>query len=357
MQNPAMLRILPFLAIAAVHADTIELKDGTKYEGTLIKKDATDYYFSIQVTKSIKDERKIPKDQVLRIVAEEKDLTAFEELSKLLPVPDLSTVEDYDKRLKAGADFIKQFPDSKKKAEVLKIIDTLDKERTVIFSGGVKFEGRMISAAERNPKAYALDASIAAAKVKRFGDAGDYLSALRAWTKFEKDYLGSSAYIDTVPYTVKLMRSYQAVVNESLSTLDARVKQRQTGLSRMADRDRTRSQAAIDEELAAYKSRLDAEKAAGIKWMSLDPFVKAPLDDTKRSLDTEIKRLENLQIASLPKTEAAYQEAWAAVTKEGSTKSEIESALSKVRSSQLPAAYQEILTKSAVAPTEPAPQQ
>jgi len=353
MKPYRLLRLLPLLALTSAAADTFELKDGTKLEGTILREEGSDYIIQVQVTKSIKDERRIPKADVVSQVAEKKDETAFVEIAGLVPAPDLLEESQYNARIKKVVSFLKEFPDSPKKKDAATIHDTLESERAAIAAGGVKFEGKMVSADERAPKAYALDASILAASLKSAVDAGDMLTALRTWSKLEAEFPGSTAYRETIPFMVRVMRSHLSAVEATLGGYDARVKHRETGLAGMNANDRVRSELAIKEEQDAYLARVAREKAAGIKWLSLDPFVKQPLEETKRMLDNEIRRLTNLDPGNLRDTETAYEEAYAAVTKEGATPQEIQAALSKARSANLPAPYAEILTKAA--PAAPAP--
>lgn len=353
MKPNRLLRLLPLLAIASAAADSFELKDGTKFEGTILREEGSDYIIQVQVTKSIKDERRIPKADVVSQVAEKKDETAFLEIAKLVPTPDLLNEELYAAEIRKVEAFLKAFPSSKKTAEAKAIHDTLEAERAVIAEGGVKFGGKMVTAAERAPKAYALDASIVATALKMSVGAGDVLSALRTWSKLETEYPGSSAYRETIPLMLKVMRSHLANVTTTLNGLDARVKSRESGLAGMSGNDRIRSEQAIKEEQDAYLARIAREKAEGIKWPSLDPFVKAPLEETKRMLDSEIRRLSNLDLATLRNSEQAYEEAYAAVTKAEATPQEIQAALSKARSANLPPAYIELLTKAT--PATPAP--
>jgi hypothetical protein len=353
MKPNRLLRLLPLLALASAAADTFVLKDGTKLEGTILREEGSDYIIQVQVTKSIKDERRVPKADVVSQVAEKKDETAFAELAGLLPVPDLLDEAKYAARIDKVETFLKDFPKSPKVAEARKIHDTLEAERAVIAAGGVKFDGKLVSAEERAPKAYAMDASIAASAVRSAVEAGDILSALRAWTKLETEFSGSSAYRETVPFIVQVMRSHLANVTATVNGFDARVKARASDLAGMSANDRSRIEQAIKESLDAYNDRLAREKAAGIKWPSLDPFVKAPLDETKRMLDSEIRRLSTLNPGNLRNTEQAYEEAYAVVTKAEATPQEIQAALSKAKSANLPAAYVEILTKAV--PATPAP--
>jgi hypothetical protein len=353
MKLTRLLRLFPLLALSSAMADSFELKDGTKFEGTILREEGSDYIIQVQITKSIKDERRIPKADVVSQVAEKKDETAFLEIAKLVPTPDLLEEAQYAARVKKAEAFIKEFPKSPKAADVRKIYDDLETERAVVAAGGVKFGGKMISAAERAPKAYALDASIVATTLKSAVEAGDILGALRTWSKLETQFPGSTAYRETVPFMVKVMRSHLANVDATLAGFDARTKSRASGLEGMSGNDRARSEQAIKEEQDLYLARVAQEKAAGIKWLSLDPFVKQPLEETKRMLENEIRRLTNLDPGNLRNTEQAYEEAYAAVTKAEATPQEVQAAISKAKSANLPTAYVEILTKAA--PATPAP--
>lgn len=344
---------LLLLAIATAAADTLELKDGTKLEGTILREDGDHYVVQVQVTKSIKDERRIPKSDVVKQVAEKKDETAFLAVAKLVPAPDLLGEPAYTARLAKVEAFLKDFPDSSKKSAALGIQRELDSERAAIAAGGVKFGGKLISAAERAPQAYALDATIQANTIRAAVEAGDMLAALRGWSRLDTEFSGSKAYRDLIPFMVTVMKSHLGNVNSTLAGLDARVKAREDGLAGMNGNDRARSQQAIREEENAYLAHVAREKAAGIKWLSLNPFVQGPLDETKRLLENEIRRLGQLDPTKLRNSEQAYADAWAQVTRPGATRQEAEAAVSKARSENVPQPYLDQLLAAAPAAAAP----
>ena len=107
MKTYRLLSLLPFLLVANAWADTFELKDGSKIEGTILRSEGSDYIIEVQVTKSIKDERRIAKADVVRQFAEQKDETAYAELAKYLPTPDLQSAEAYEAQLVKVEAFIK----------------------------------------------------------------------------------------------------------------------------------------------------------------------------------------------------------------------------------------------------------
>ena len=353
MKTYRLFRILPALLIATAAADTFELKDGTKLEGVILREEGSNYVLSVQITKSIKDEKVVAKSDVVKHIKERKDETEFEELAKLVPTPDLKSPESYASDIAKVEGFLKRYPASAKKTQAAKLLDTLGDEYALVKDGGVKLDGKMISASERAPNAYGLDAGILAKQFTTAAEKNDYLGALRAWSKLESGYPGSSAYRENIQTALKVLRAYQMLVNTTLAGFDARTKERASGLAAMNPGDRIRSEQAIKDQQDAYMARIEKEKAEGLKWLSLDPYVKLPLEETKRYLDSEIRRLENLDLTYVPKTQQVYEDTYKAVTKSGATKQEIDAALSKARSSSMPQQYLDLLIKAA--PATPAP--
>ena len=335
--KPSLLAIAPF-ALSIGLADTIRLKDGTEFEGYVLSEEGGEYLVAVQVTKTIRDQRKIPKADVLEIIAEKKDELAYEKIKDLVPTPDLLELEDYDKRIEAVEDFIEEFGSSSLAEKASEMLKTLDQEREVIREGGVKFEDEMIPGDERDQKAYTLDSEIAASKVEKLASLGQKTQALRAWEELQSGFPTSRAYLDTIPLAIKLMQSLQTSVESQLATLDERLKKRADGIARIPEKDRARSQQAIDEVSAAYERRVAQEKEAGIKWLSLDPFHKEPLNATQTRLRQEIQRLERLDTAQIPDGDNVWRESWETLS--GSpTMDEARKAVSNARSARLPEPY------------------
>ncbi|MEP4079940.1 PTPDL family protein [Haloferula sp.] len=333
--------LIPVLACLS-HADTIRMRNGIEYEGEILAEKDDHYVVKIQVTKSIRDERKIPKTEILEIVAEKKDKQAFEKIKTLVPTPDLLTRDQYDSRTEAVESFMAEFSKSgllKKADELLKVLDA---ERSVVAAGGVKFEGKMIEGSDRAARAYPLDARIAASKVTRHGDDGNTTLALRAWSELETRFGTSQAYIDTIPYAQKMMTSHLKALDKNLASFDARLKKREDGLARIDERDRERTKRAIAEKDAAYERQIEEEKEKKIKWLSLDPYHKRTMTDTKRQLETALGKLERFDSSKVPNADDAWNDAWETLT--GVTDRQAATAVvSAARAARLPKEYLDIL--------------
>lgn len=330
-----------FLGVSCL-ADTIRLRNGTELEGVIISEEADHYVAMVNVTKTIRDQRKIPKKDVLEIVAEKKDELAFEKIKGLLPTPDLLGPEEYERMIEDTADFLSKHSGSPLASEAKEILAELEKEKAVVSAGGVKFEGKLIPADERTKKAYTLDSLIVANTVRTEGDAGRRTAALRAWSELEKNFKTSRAFIDTKPYAISLMKSQLAAINKELATFDQRKKEREDGIARIPAKDRDRTQRILREQEQNYLSIIAAEKEAGIRWISLNPDHKEPMVQMQNLLEREIQRLEKLETSQLPDGDHAWEEAWE-LLQDSPTPEDGRAALAAARKGQLPPAYLEKL--------------
>lgn len=278
------------LALSA-NADTFTLKDGTRLEGRILKEDANSYVIEVQVTKSIKDERVIPRDSVVKVEGEKKDLIAFESIAHFIPTPDALTANDYDTRISAVEKFLKGYPESSKASQAKAILSTLKNEANEILTGGIKSNGKLITAAEYRVNLLDIDAGIHEAAIRALLKEGRYLEALRAFSSFENDYRNTKARAALLPDIIKTINGYLAQTSHALAGYDALIKERDIGLQRMQLEDRRQTQAALADEAAAFEKRLKAEKEAKIGWVSTSPSFKPSLEETMTFGKQELTRL------------------------------------------------------------------
>ena len=333
---------LGILIGSALHADTIRLRDGKEYEGVVISEDTESYTVMVQVTKTIRDQRRILKRDVLEIVEQKKDAEAYEKIKDLVPTPERLDVEDYDARIGKVEKFLTEHTESRFARSATPILDTLEAERDVIASGGVKFEEKLLSASERQAVAFTIDSQMLGAEMDEAIANGRKIHALRAWDRLHEDFSSSRVYLAGIEKILPIMRVQSAAVKRELETLDERVDERMRKLELVPSKDRARAREAIELQAANYLKLVEAEREAGIRWTSLDPYQKEPLNKAKSLLDAEIRRLENLDRSRIPDGDAAWAEAW--TTLNGSPDSEAaREALTKARNARLPREYIEIL--------------
>lgn len=319
-------------------AETFTLKDGSTFEGKIISEAGDSYVIDVQVTKSIRDEKTVPKSEVVKISREQLDLKAFEALGKLVPTPDLMTAEEYQIKIVAAEKFLKTYPTSPKAAETSAALVTLKSELALVSEGSVKLDGKMISPADYKPNAYDLDARTSEARIRRLIDAEQYIPALRLFTAFDTDYRTSLAYADLAPLIKKVIQNQQTEVKQMLSTLPARLKQRDAGLKQMAGEDRAITDLAIKEENAAIEARYKAEKEAKEKWVSISPYHKASLDDTDKLCTAELTRLAAVKTLLAVDGGQAYREVYKAVNSDAKA-AEVSAAMTAAKTALVPVRY------------------
>ncbi|RYD40444.1 MAG: hypothetical protein EOP85_14240, partial [Verrucomicrobiaceae bacterium] len=125
-------------------ADTFTLKDGSTIEAKVLKEDSESYFLEVQVTKSIRDERTVPKADVVKVVRERPDLKAFEAIKGIVPTPDLTSEADYIAKISSVEKFLKAYPMSTSAKDAKVILETLKKEVNEIAAGGVKIDGKVV---------------------------------------------------------------------------------------------------------------------------------------------------------------------------------------------------------------------
>lgn len=302
-------------------ADTFFLKDGTTLEGKVLSEDATNYHVEVKVTKSIKDERNIPKADVTRIEKEQLDLTAFEQLSKLLPAPDLLTVEEYGSRIRSVEKFLSEHRGSSKSKEARAMLATLKTEANEVLAGGIKMGGKIISPAEYRANAYELDSRIQEVKIRAMVKDARYFQALRTFSDFSRDFRNTASHAELLPLINRVISSYLEEVQQSLASYDARVKEREVGLKRMPGADRVATENAIREELAASEARFKAEKDAKVGWVTIDPFFKPTMEETIAFGKQETTRLASLSSAKPVDAGKIYRDTLNLILNKGTTSS------------------------------------
>jgi hypothetical protein len=271
--------LMAILALSA-KADTFTLKDGSRVEGTILREDDTSYVVEVRVTKSIKDERVIPKENVVKVEGEKKDLIAFETIAHFIPAPDALAAADYASRIAAVEKFLKDYGGSSKMKQANAILSVLKKEANEILAGGIKVNGKIITAAEYRANALDIDAGIHEARIHALLKEGRYLEALRAFSAFDRDYRNTKARAALQPAILQTINGYLAQTAQSLADYGALVKEREVGLQRMQPDERRKTQEALADEAVGFEKQLKAEKEAKIGWVTTHPSYKPSLDET-----------------------------------------------------------------------------
>ncbi|BDS06667.1 hypothetical protein NT6N_17070 [Oceaniferula spumae] len=314
MKSVYKLLLLAGALTGQLSADTIVLKTGVKYEGKVLSEDATSYLVQIFVTKSIKDERRIPKDQVQEIIQETDAAKDFKNLGPLTPTPNRMASDIYQGRITAAKSFLKKHPKSDEAKEVQEALDILEKEYAVISKGGVKLNGQLITASDIEANAYDVHARMIAEEFSELAAQGQHQPALRKWEVLKNEYPYSTSFIDSLPLAARVMQGYQKILQQELDTLDARLKQRQTVLSSLSENDRRRAEQTISQKQAKYATLIDQEeKELKTRWLTIDPFNEDALEYNRRSAESEHQSITKLDTSRIKMAGPTYRGAWTAL--------------------------------------------
>ena len=191
-------------------ADTFVLKDGSSVEGSILREDDTSYVIEVQVTKSIKDERVIAKADVVKVEGEKKDLIAFESIARLVPTPDALPADEYATRIAAVEKFLKDYRGSSKSSQAKAILGNLKDEANEILAGGIKSNGKIITAAEYRANALDIDAAIQEGKIRALLKEGRYVEALRAFSEFDREFRNTMARAALLPVIIQTINGSRA---------------------------------------------------------------------------------------------------------------------------------------------------
>ena len=304
-----LIGTIPLLILA----DTFTLKDGSVIEGSVVSETPESYVIEVQVTKSIKDERTVAKADVAKMEREKLDLTAFALISELVPAPDFASPADYAERISGFTKFITAYPASSKFSEAKMTLESFKAEEKEIAAGAIKYNGLIVQKADYLANAYEFDARALEAKIRSAIATNEVRTALISFAELDRDFPSTSSRSAMVPVISKVVGVYLAETRELLGSLDARIKERQIGLDRMALADRKDTEGAIKEEATLIEKRYVSEKALLQPWPTITPFHKASMTDTIQFGQKELARL-----AALPATPAAdgakaYRDVYSAV--------------------------------------------
>lgn len=351
-KTPALTAFCLWAIVLPCLADTFTLKDGTVLEGTIAKEEPDSYLVDVQVSKGIKDERKIAKAEVQKLDRVKPDLVAFIPIGQIVPTPDLLTVSDYARKIGAVQKFIDQNHGSSKSKEAKAILETLKTESAVISAGGIKINGKIVTSADYEANQYDFDARIAEARIHTLVDSGEVLAGLRGFADFERDYSATLSYSSLAPFMGGVINSYMEETKLLLAALDVTLKKREIGLQRMALPDRKDTEAAINEENAAFEARYLAEKGGKSPWPTVSPYHKASMDDTLAYAKLELVRLAAVKTALGVDGGRAYRELYSAV-KSGANSTTVTAAFTAAKAAMVPARYLDPLDATAKATMKP----
>ncbi len=340
-----------FLSAFPARADVLTLKNGEKIEGTVLREEGENYVVEVHVTTRIRDEKIIPRADVLKIEKTPEYEKAFTAISDLVPAPELLAAEGYEKRIKQLKEYLEAFPESTKNKKVQEMVKALEEELVLIQGGAIKLGDAIIPVEEYEANAYEYDALIAERRIRDAVARRDYLGALRGFDSYETALGTAEGHAGLASLMLQVLGAYSESIAESLSSVDSRLAEREAGLARMAPAARAKSLRALEEEQTKLGERLKQEKAAGMKWITPHAFHKGSLEEAQRQAVAEIARLDQLKAENNTLLSELYRTAWEKL-QAATDDIEKKAILVDAEENKLPDAYLDKLHKRAGLPEE-----
>lgn len=305
---PAVLRFLVIVMlclVAVVRADWIELKDGTRIEGPILSVTEQHVSIEVQVTPTIRDEKRYPRSEVAKIQRASEDDVAFAEIAARQIPATADSTEAYDEMLKSVRVFMQNYGYSKHLPAARKLAVQLEEERNKLAAGDVKISGQWFSAESFATNRGELGGQLQLAKMNQ---AVEPSSALSAFEVLEKQYGTSSSYPAAVRLALIKINELRASLTRARADLERRQREQAEGLQLASIDRRAVMEKGIEQERASVKARYEKLKQSGAKWMPLLPDAKI-LEEVSKTADAESARLSKIDVDSMAAAVAATERA------------------------------------------------
>jgi hypothetical protein len=151
----------------------------------------------------------------------------------------------------------------------------------------------------------------------------------------------------------QVFRAHVSELDDMLTTLDARIREREIGLQRMSAVARRDAELAIADEAAQLEAINKAEKDAKTAWLLVDPFLRKSIEE-----GLSHAREEEAKFAAVVTQKAAeggriFRDALRLVHSSDKNSPSIAAALEMVKAAMLPERYMALLQAEADAKPEP----
>lgn len=298
---------LALLALACgtslLHADYLILKNGNKVEGNILSESPDAVRMKYRLTPKIWDEKDFPRADIDQVVRQRPEEVEIVELRKLLPTEDLLTADRYEQIIQDRLrPFVNQYKDTPESKEAEQIIATLQEEKKKVSNGEVKLEGKWLSAPEAKGAEYNIQAYRLLTQMREHMAKFEWLDALRVFESFSKKkpgYVGSTYYPTAIGEALVCMDKLDAVLSKMAQEQPALSKAREEGLNKLADTEKARTKAAIEEEKAKWQAQAEADRRAQIRWIAPYKYDLTSILNMQKNIVAERSKLQAINLDDL----------------------------------------------------------
>ncbi|MCB1228202.1 MAG: hypothetical protein KDK99_20520 [Verrucomicrobiales bacterium] len=305
-----LLFLAALLATPTLKADILVLKNGDRKEGTTISETPEYVRFRYQLTPKIPDEKNFPRADIAELIRERPSEVELKNSGyrDLVPSRDMMTADEYERLIQDKLrPFINKHPGTPEAEEVEKIIQELSSEKQKVVSGQLKVDGKWLTPEEVKRDDYNIRAYRARQEIEQLAASNrieDWSAALKLFDRFvapQNGFISSTHYPELVPTMIDVLNRYEAVLLRMISEQPILQKARDDSMASLIEPDLSRTKAAIQKEVDAWKAVYDAESRSRVKWLTPYKYDLRSLQGLHKTLVTERANLQNLDLESLAK--------------------------------------------------------
>jgi len=289
-------------ALVPASADTLTLKNGEEYEGTVEKETDTELVMTVQVSGGITDLMTFQKSEVRAVVKTPRDNIAFEELGKFKVKSSSQTPAFYNAAIAAFEAFVRKFPESAHCQAAKSEIETLKEEKARIAKKEIKWNNHWYTAAEAAANKYQIQADQLLSRARDLASRGDLVGALNTCDAIEKAYPGSRAYPESVRFALSLVPRLSAEIDRAVPIAKRQEQEFNEGIVLAVEPEKSRMIQARKDMLARAEAAVEQSQA---KWKPFAPISEKSTTALKQTTTTELQRLKDVNLDSIDKSIAA----------------------------------------------------
>jgi hypothetical protein len=305
----ALLFITVLLTAGSLSADIIVLKTGEKIDCTIISETDTTLIYEYQLTPKIKDKKEIQKADIKEVTRFTPAQVEFEakHLDKIVPTRDLMSASEYESIIQDDLrTFVAKHPGTPEAKKVEEMIATLSAEKARVLGGEVKMEGNWLDEATAKREKYNIEAyrlrlgmKSAAEDVSRDQAMPKEIEALRQFDNLRTNYPASIQFLQSIPEAVEILDKYDRRLSAMRAEHPILKAEREKALSTTTGTDQERLRSAIEQEERAFKTNLEAQKKAKMKWRDVYRYDVTSIGEAQATVAKEKQELKSINIPAL----------------------------------------------------------
>lgn len=295
-------------AVLSFAGDVIKLKSGEKLDGIILSESPTEIKIEVQVTKSIKATKTVPRKDIVELIKATPDQFEAAELAKLIPAKDQLSDNTYQTIITEKLEpFLKKYPASRYKPEVEAIIKTYQEEMAKAKSGARKIEGVWITPAELDWNAYNYEARLRRVEFQELLKTGKHAAAFRILADLEANKAASVETVTALELAKAALPEFERTLDRLILEHPIKLKNRTEGNKGLSPDQLKRVEEAIKQEEADLKLRLDEDKKLKVGVLSYNEYDLKSITDAKASLQKEAARINKLDLAAMKVGATTFQ--------------------------------------------------